>query len=564
MSDTRLTWRLVRGLLAALLVARLAGMGIEWLPRAVWIAILLAAAHLVPAHVTARRVRRAPGLVVTHAFGVGLALVCALALLVRLPGYASDIGHVPLDIDEHRLAANIRHYFATGELLHDTVEHYPGAAFWVLAASSFLAYLRGLSDANVFYPVHTPVEMFVGASRLANIWIGAAIVLVTGLVGRRLAGPVAGLVSAAIVAIVPLSVETTVLVRNDPAMVLAAVATTGVALLLHARGTLWLAASAGALAGVAAGIKYSGVFAIAPVFIAAAASSAPGRLRRGAVGLSAFVLAVGLTNHFIWADFPNFLRQIADQIAITGPAHWAASDNPAAFHVMVLSRFGPGWPMLILAAAFAVHGLTGRRADRWIVLSFPLLYLWFMTGRPSQFPRWVFPLVPFVAVAGAAALTAVVVWLCNAARARSHPVAPVAWLTAAACAGVVLWAPVSSGAVSFSRRITPPTHTRVEAWLREHAAPGSVVLLGAGWLDLGDSHVNVQRVPDLGAVLDDGIERLAGYDWIVVPEIHFGRPVLTRLGLVHRVEAVRTFGGSVGHDFAIYAVPRLPGWQPAP
>ena len=89
---------------------------------------------------------------------------------------------------------------------------------------------------------------------------------------------------------------------------------------------------------------------------------------------------------------------------------------------MILGRFGPGWPLLFLAAAFAVHGLSTRRVEMWVFLSFPLLYISFMTGRPAQFPRWVYPLVPFVAVAGASGLVAVIRVL--RARASAQPRGP--------------------------------------------------------------------------------------------------------------------------------------------
>ena len=87
----------------------------------------------------------------------------------------------------------------------------------------------------------------------------------------------------------------------------------------------------------------------------------------------------------------------------------------------VLDRFGAGWPLLWLAAGFTVVALCVGRARDLTFLSFPLLYLWFMTKRPSQFPRWVFPLVPFVAVAGVGALSALLQF---ASRALGRGVRP--------------------------------------------------------------------------------------------------------------------------------------------
>ena len=118
----------------------------------------------------------------------------------------------------------------------------------------------------------------------------------------------------------------------------------------------------------------------------------------------------------------------------------------------MLDRFGPGWPLLGLAAGFAVYALCGARARYLAFLAFPLFYLWFMTQRPSQFPRWVFPMVPFVAIAGVGALGAVVrlsgLAVSRASRARTYG----ARLAATVVVVAALWPPVSAGAVAFSRR----------------------------------------------------------------------------------------------------------------
>lgn len=549
-------------LAAAALIVRLAGFGLAWLPSAGTLAVLLAAVHLAAAAMRAPRPGGWRRFFITHAFGVALGLAVVLSLIVRLPGVGGDLGHAPLDIDENRLAASVKHFFDTGELQYLTVEHYPGAVFWLFTLASFLHYLRDLTSGIAVPPSQWPIDAFVLAARMANVFVAAATVAITGLLGRRVSGAGAGLLAAVLVAILPLSVETTTLVRNDPGMALVVTAAVYAALVFHENTRRsWLVA-AGVLAGVATGIKYSSVFAIVPVLIAAACDGVRReRLQRSAWAVLGFCAAVGITNHFVWADFPNFLRQLAAQVAITASGHWAATDNPAAFYVMILDRFGPGWPMLLLAAAFAVYGLCTRKIPLWIFLSFPLLYLWFMTKRPSQFPRWVYPLLPFVAVAGASALSAALTFVRARAAGRRRRVSIAARVAIPLFVFAVLAQPVWSGAVSFSRRVTRPTHTLVEAWIAEHASPGSVVLLGHGWLDLSGSKLVIRRV-QLDTVLDGGIEQLAGSDWVVVPEPYFGKPTLRRLGFVRRFHAEQSFGGNVGYDYEVYAVPKMPGHAP--
>ena len=545
---------------ATALIVRLGGVGLASLPSAGRLGAVLAALIVVPRMWASRTAAGWRAFLHTHAFAFGLALVVLLALAMRLPGLNSDVGHVPIDIDENRLAGNVQHYFATGELRHDTVEHYPGAVFWLFSAGSFAGYLRGLTGGLVVGPSQLPVELFVRSARLVNVGVGAAIVMFTGLLGRRLFGSGAGLAAAFVVAVVPLSIDTTTLVRNDPGMVLVVTAAVYFAIVAldDPRRDRWVVAS-GALAGIATGIKYSSVFGVLPAVVAALTSgTARDRWRRGGRALAAFVVAVAVTNHFVWADFPNFLKQLADQVAITGRGHWAASDNPAAFYVAILDRFGPGWPLLWLSAAFAVYGLCAARARDLAFLAFPLFYLWFMTQRPSQFPRWVFPLVPFVAIAGVGVLGAVVrlsgLAMSRASKARRYGLRLAATLMVVAA----LWPPASAGAVAFSRRVTPQTHTLVEAWLEQHAAPGGVVIIENSWLDLRGSTMTVRRVPDLAVLLDGGVEQFAGASLIVVPEPNFGHPTLKKLGFIQRFHAEPSFGGNLGYDYEVYGVPRIP------
>ncbi len=549
---------IVPGIAAVALLLRLFGVGLTRLPEPGRLLLIIVGFHL--AVVTARGTTRAgwSRAARAHAFGAALGAIVLLALAVRIPGYATDLGHVPLDIDEHRLASNVKRYFATGELRHDTVEHYPGLVFWLFAAASFVSYLRGLIGGLTWAAEMLPVETYVQAARMANILVAGATVAVTGAIGRRVGGPAAGLLAAGLVAVVPLSIDTTVLVRNDPGVVLAIVATVLAALKAHAGdGRSWIAI-AGALAGSAAAVKYAAVFALVPVLISAAATGTPGiRVRRALVALAAFAAAVMVTNHFVWWDLPNFLRQLSAQVAITGRSHWAATDNPGAFYLLILDRFGPGWWMLLLAGGFTVYGLATRRARLWIVLVFPILYVLFMIQRPSQFPRWVYPVVPFAAVAGSSALVAIVRAAVRLTAARPKTVARTAQALAAALVLLVLWQPVRGGAISFSRRVTPATHTLTEQWLKAHGTAGEVVILGEGWLNLDGSTLVTRRIRDLRAALDEGVASFSGADWLVVPETCFFHPTLKQMGLVHRVQAGQWFAGNQGYDYEVYAIPRL-------
>ncbi len=542
-------------LCATALVFRLVGIGAGWLPPTPVLVLLLGLSQLADWFFHQGSRIDLGALARAHAFEIAAVALMALTLAVRLPGLTGDLGHVPLDIDENRLASNIQHYFVTGELVHTTVEHYPGVAFWLFSGASFLRFMRGLGAGLVTTPAHLSVTEFVAAARLANVFVAVGIVMLTALIGRRIAG-FWGLLAGLLVAIAPLSVDTTTVCRCDPVMLLAVLGAVHLALLAQDRQSSGWFVAAGAAAGIAAGVKYSAVFAIVPVCLATLAlRSWPGRIKTGALALVAFAAAIAITNHFVWYDFPNLLIQLTLQVAITGAGHWAASSNPAGFYAMILDRFGTGQALTFAAVLFAIVTLATRRLSWWILVSFPLLYFGVMTSRPSQFPRWVFPVLPFVAIASSALIATIVAFVRQSAP-QEPPRARAAWASAAVILVAVLASPVWGGMVSFSRRLATPTYALAETWIREHARPGAVVVLGRGWLDVTGSPIEARRVDDLKKTLDGGLDALNGAQMVVVPEPYFNHPTLRQLGFLDRIHVGWRFGSGSGYDYEFYAVPQ--------
>jgi 4-amino-4-deoxy-L-arabinose transferase-like glycosyltransferase len=255
----------------------------------------------------------------------------------------------------------------------------------------------------------TPPELFVWAGRSMNAVLGACTVLLTGLLGRSVSGPVAGLLAAALMAVTPLSLDTSTMMRNDVGMVFFVTACALAAQMALATPRRRSILAAGVLAGCATGTKYTAVFTLLPASLAALLPSR-GRQRWVYLGLcvSGFAAAVALTNHFVWVDFSNFVRQLSMDLGHVNKGHWAFVDNPGWAYVSVLAHDGAGWPLLVLAGGFVAVGLATHDRRVWVLAAFPLAYMWLMTQKPAMFPRWVYPLMPFAAVAGAAGLVCLV------------------------------------------------------------------------------------------------------------------------------------------------------------
>ncbi len=557
--------RVSAALVLAAMFARLGGLGVGVLPSAPVLG-LLAAALLALSTLVAHRndVTRFLGggwrdWARANRFAIGLAILVAVAVLLRLPSIGNDLGHHPPNIDEHRLAVNVKAFLATGDVGYHTVEHYPGILFWILSGVSLLTYLKGLM-AGAFITIRgMPVEDFILAGRLTSAVIGAATVGVVGLMGRRLAGVTGGLIAAGLFAFAPLAIQTTMTNRNDPIQVLLMSAAVLAAMAsIESEERRW-PILAGVFAGLATAVKYTSVFALVPALLAALIDGAwRERGVRASLALVGFGLAVAITNHFLWWDSANFVRQLSDQVAITGGGHWGAVSNPSAFQTGVLARFGIGWPLLVLGALVGAWRLASGDRLAWIFWVLPILYSWFTTQRPSQFPRWAYPLLPFVAVAAAAAI----VWVAAALRTRfstsgeaSAARARLPLLAFGGLAPVLIALPVWQGIVDVSRRVNPPTHLLLEAWLAERPA-GERVLVERGWLNLKGP--GAQRVADLGKTLGSGVYPLTAADWIVVPEPLFTNPGLKQLSLARQFKADYGFGGRVGYNFDVYTPPVPP------
>ena len=340
---------LLRALPASGLLLRLGGVGLERLPSVPALALTLVLAHglalLVadPGPSVSRRLLRWGNAISTHRFAIGLACLVAVGVLYRVFDIGADIGSRPTGIDERRLANSVRFFLRTGRINHETVEHYPGIHFWILTGVYLMTYLRALMSgvAETFRDV--PLDTFVVVGRLTSSMLAAGTIVMTGVLGRVLHDERTGLLAAGVIAISPLAERVSTALRNDETMVMLVLAAATVSM-VHYRSThaRW-SFVAGGLAGAAAAVKYSGVFALGPALLAVVLRPPGGsRVRDLALAIAGFGVVLAVTNHYLWADVPNLVRQLSDQIGHLGPGHWGATDNPAWAYTSTIAESGTG------------------------------------------------------------------------------------------------------------------------------------------------------------------------------------------------------------------------------
>ena len=239
-----------------------------------------------------------------------------------------------------------------------------------------------------------------------------------------------GLLAAAIYAFAVLPIQLSHFVAVDAILTFCVTASVALAARWTRRGgwVTWLLA--GAMAGLAVGSKFSAVLLALPLAVAALyrlptaslgrkALIVAGRLAAaGAVALAVFVL----TNPFAVIEFPAYVRQITAQNAMVSGLMDAPYTRqyigtlPYLYFVQQLSQWGLGWPLGIVAwggLIWAVVVAARRRASPTLVvmLAWALPYFAFTGAFHTKFPRYMAPLLPFLAVFGAGAAVAGYRWL---------------------------------------------------------------------------------------------------------------------------------------------------------
>jgi hypothetical protein len=238
--------------------------------------------------------------------------------------------------------------------------------------------------------------------------------------------------------------------------------------------------AAGVCAGLATGSKYTAFLAIAPLvwahFAAPDGGGPPMRLRDGRLyaALALVPVVFLITTPYAVLDVHGFLAGVAFEGRHYAAGHPGAGSAGASYGAYLRGLWAGAGPALAVLAAAGTAVLLGRAPRQaGLLLAFPLLYLLFIGRFPVHFDRNLVPVLPALALLGAAGAMEPFRWLGTAGR---RTVALAASVLAVGLAG---WALVGPGAASLAhvRQVTLPD-TRVAAmrWAGAHLPPGARVL----------------------------------------------------------------------------------------
>ena len=472
-----------------------------------------------PAASGARERRRSTGV------GVALALIIAAGAAVRVWGIDFGLPHTQARPDETQVMDVALNYLRG--VLWPAFYDYPRFYTWLLLAG-FLGYYAAGRAAGTFaslaaFVATWPVdwEPFFLINRSLSATAGFLAIPVAYAMARRLGDAGTGLVAALFMAFAYGHARDSHFGTTDTTLTLLAAAC--VLWLLKADDRRWGRADvlAGVLAGLAAATKYNAVILLVPLGLSQLlyAWRAPGRRfptllggRALAIG-AAFALAFAVGVPFILFDFARFSQAMGDLSHVLSLG-FTPGDRTNGWWYHLSISLGRGLGLPLLACGMAGFVVVARRDWRTglLLFSFPAAYFAVAGSFGLQFARYVLPIVPFLCVTAAVAVTAL-----------TRHVASPRWragATAAVALAVVL--PSAMSIVAFDR-VVARTDSRVLAaeWLARHGEPGASVLVSGsryGYPQFDRAFRTWRWDRDLLAFVD-GRRRAEGQpDWIVLQE----------------------------------------------
>jgi len=356
--------------------------------------------------------------------------------------------------------------------------------------------------------------------RLVTAAFGIASVLAVFFAARLLLGDIAGLVAATFIAINPLHITNSLPVTTDvPAGFGVAMVLLFSALILVRGQTLGGYALAGAMVGLATGLKYTGVLSAVTVIAAHLARARWHPLglldkRLIAAGLCSIVVFLATTPYAVldYDSFSSALTSHSTRSASIHPGADSAGDNSYdRYAVWMLDLLGPvGMGCMAFGIVVAAR-INPNYA--LILLLFPLVYVGFLGSYKVGWDRYVVLALPAMAVAAAA-----VVRLPELFRARRLRLMSGAVGTALALACISVLIPRAW--LSARLPLLPDVRVLAEDWIQSNLPAGAYIAREYYTPPIAGDRFRVANLQTFGLLREPNPNR---YHFLVTSSGDYGR-----------------------------------------
>ncbi|SFR81753.1 ArnT family glycosyltransferase [Sphingomonas jatrophae] len=323
--------------------------------------------------------------------------------------------------------------------------------------------------------LYTDPSLVVVPARLMIVAFGVAGVLLTYLLGRRVADHRVGLLAAALVALNPLHISLSQIVRTDiqasAFMLLSALAATTASQTGRLRAYLL----AGVWLGVACATKWPAAAVMAGIggaCVLRIVQDGRAEARRQATwlvaGIATGVVTLLLVSPYLVLDHATLLSNLGGEAK---PQHLGSTGGSLPsnllWYVTHPLRGSFGVLGIALIGVGVVTAVQRGGAPAAVVLPIMLAFLVGISSQQLIWPRWIVAGLPFCAILAAIGLWRMVDAV-PSVRARVS-------ITVVLAVAVLL--PMAGRAAAQARELQSDTRAIASAWLKQHAPPGSTVLI---------------------------------------------------------------------------------------
>jgi len=336
---------------------------------------------------------------------VGLALALLAAALLRFWTLGHGLPYSP-GVDEPELVVRAVRMMQSGDFNPHFFD-YPTLYIYIQLVVAVARFLVGAIHGQwTTLASVTPADFYLWG-RVVTVLFGTATVLLLHHAGLRW-GARTALLSAALLAVMPLHVRESHFVLTDVPVTFFVTLTFLLSLTAHERATFWTFVAAGAAAGLAAATKYNGLLALVMPLLACwmTPSVKPSRLLVSLALIAASAICFFLTVPYSVLDLPTFLDQFA---RLTASYNGHSSSGRDLIVYLKHLRNAWHWPAALMIVGGLILGLVraikGPGRVKWtLLIVFPLVYLWFISRETLLYARYLLPIVPFLALMAAAAV----------------------------------------------------------------------------------------------------------------------------------------------------------------
>ena len=440
---------------------------------------------------------------------VSIAAIMVVAATMRFVALDSGIPYA-IGVDEPEIVDRAVGMMRSGDFNPHFFD-YPSLYIYVQLAVASARFMIGAMGGDWTSLAAVSSEDFYLWGRNVTALIGTLTVLVVYQIGLRW-GTRPALLAAGLMAVMPLHVRESHFILTDVPVTFFVSLTFLLSLRAHEQPGPPAFGWAGAAAGLAAATKYPGALAMLLPLTAAWMTPATrlSRPRAAAVALGAGAAAFLLAAPYTLLDLPAFLNGYARLAsAYTG----SRPDEPPWILYLKHLRNSLAWPAFLLVAGgvalAAVRAWRGPGRLRWtLVATFPVVYLWFVSGQSLVFARYLLPLVPFVCLLAATAVVSGVSLLRRFSIPRMLRTALIVGLT------VATLLPSTIASIRFNRTLARKgTAALAYEWITANVPRDSTIVIESAGLVLRhapyrSSHVRQLRLKSYDRYDQDGVEYL--------------------------------------------------------